>query len=697
MLRFSAAPVAALCVLVGLPTAVQPAGAQAWDDPRTMALVERATKGRAEQLADSTLVDYRATAHGYLTFLVQLGQGFPDPPSVVKSDELALQVYWRAPDLSKQIIEGRRDTLLLPTDIRYHQDHLGIVQNNFPNFIRLGEGDEVRDVPHPLSADGLHLYDFAIRDSLAIRLGGQNRFVYEVAVRPRDESAARIVGAVYIDTASAQVVRMAFAFTHAAYLDKELEDISIVLENALVADRYWLPYRQDIEIRRTGTWLQFPARGIIRGRWDICCYDINARLAPTLFGGPEIVEAPSTITSSYHWTGRILDSLPADVRAPTEADVQRVQDEARALVRTEALSRAAGVEPAARRMSDVARVNRVEGLALGGGASARLGGGLGAAAVGRWGFDDHQAKGRGSVRYEWSSGRSIALFAVRDYRDAGDVPEVSPLVNSVAAQEFGSDRTDPYDVRGVGVDLALGRWAGADWSVSVAHEDQNRLVVHALPWHGAYGATLPAWSIREERAAVDARRSMPATALGDVTVHVQVRGGLFAGRDTALAARHPAFERAFAQAHAQRKLGADALVFDATAAGVRGSSGVPAQEYVFLGGPVSGPGYGYHEFAARFGATARAEWRMPVPFPAISLGAFGRTPASATLAPFVHTLYVTNGASFAAPARGWYPAVGVGFMVLFDLARFDVARGLRRGAGRWTFSFDLAPVLWRVL
>ena len=67
MHRFSAAHAAALCVLVGLATAVQPAGAQAWDDPRTMALVERATQGRAEQLADSTLVDYRATAHGYLT------------------------------------------------------------------------------------------------------------------------------------------------------------------------------------------------------------------------------------------------------------------------------------------------------------------------------------------------------------------------------------------------------------------------------------------------------------------------------------------------------------------------------------------------------------------------------------------------------------------------------------------------------
>ena len=697
MLRFSAAHAAALCVLVGLTTAVQPAGAQAWDDPRTMALVERATKGRAEQLADSTLVDYRATAHGYLTFLVQLGQGFPDPPSVVKSDELALQVYWRAPNLSKQIIEGRRDTLLLPTDIRYHRDHLGIVQNNFPNFIRLGEGDEVRDVPHPLSADGLHLYDFAIRDSLAIRLAGQDRFVYEVAVRPRDESAARIVGAVYIDTASAQVVRMAFAFTHAAYLDRELEDISIVLENALVDDRYWLPYRQDIEIRRTGTWMQFPARGIIRGRWDICCYEINARLAPTLFGGSEIVEAPPTITSSYHWTGRILDSLPPDVRAATEADVRRVQDEARDLVRTEALSRSAGVEPAARRVSDVARVDRVEGLALGGGASARLGGGFGAAATARWGLDDHQAKGRGSVGYEWASGRSIALFAMRDYRDVGDRPEVSPLVNSIAAQEFGSDRTDPYDVRGLGLELALGRWAGADWSVVAAHEDQNRLAVHAAPWHGAYAATVPAWSVGEERLAVDARRSLQATALGDLSVHAQIRGGSFMGRDTTLAPRHPTFGRAFVEAHAQRKVGADALVLDATAAGVHGSSGVPAQEYVFLGGPVSGPGYDYHQFAARFGATAHAEWRVPVPFPAISLGAFGLAPATATLAPYVHTMYVTNGASFATAARGWYPSVGVGFMVLFDLARFDVARGLRRGTGRWTFSFDLAPALWRVL
>ena len=164
---FSAAVVVASGAVALVPSAT---AAQTWNDPRTRALVERATARRAAQLADTALVDYQATAHGYLTFLAQVGEGFPEPPKIVKADELALEVYWRSPDLSKQRIIGRRDTLLLPTDINYHRDHLGIVQNNFPNIIRLGEGDEVRDVPHPLSGRGLAQYDYVISDSLKIRL-----------------------------------------------------------------------------------------------------------------------------------------------------------------------------------------------------------------------------------------------------------------------------------------------------------------------------------------------------------------------------------------------------------------------------------------------------------------------------------------------------------------------------------------------
>src|SRR6476620_10722092 len=204
------------------------ASAQEWNDARSRALVEQATERRARQIADTALATYHEAAHGYLTFLAQVGEGFTEPPKIVKADELALEVYWKAPNLINQLIAGRRDTLLLPTDINYHRDHLGIIQNNFPNIIRLGEGDEVRDVPHPLSRQGLTQYDYAISDSLKIRLPDRTIDVLEVRVKPKDDRGPAAVGAVYIDRDQATVVRMAFSFTRAALIDKQLEDVSIV-------------------------------------------------------------------------------------------------------------------------------------------------------------------------------------------------------------------------------------------------------------------------------------------------------------------------------------------------------------------------------------------------------------------------------------------------------------------------------------
>jgi hypothetical protein len=695
MFRLSAALGAASCIVASLWA--KPVAAQSWNDARTMALVEQATQRRAEQLADTALVDYRATAHGYLTFLAQLGEeGLSEPPRVVKSDELALEVYWHAPDLSKQVIVGRRDTLVLPTDIQYHRDHLGIVQNNFPNVIRIGEGDEVQDVPHPLSRGGLRDYEFAIRDSLRMRLPDRTLDVYEVAVRPKREDLPRIVGAIYLDRSTAQVVRMTFAFTHAAYLDKQLEDISIVLENALVNGRFWLPRRQEIEIRRTGSWMDFPARGIIRGRWEICCYEVNAGFNRMLFAGPEIVQAPAEVLRRHKWEGRILDSLPPGVRAASEADVRRVREEAEALVRARALSRASGATLSARRLSDFARVNRVEGLALGAGAAMRFGAGLGASLSGRWGFADHEAKGRVGLQVRPARGPALELFARRDYREAGDVPESSLLVNSLAAQEFGTDRTDPYDVRAVGVGIDLGAWRGVRFRLEGSHELQGRLAVHATPWDGHYEPTIPAWSLTEERLALAIERPTALAFLGtELRVRGELRGGWFRGRDTTLRAGRSSFARAFAEAQVERRFGDDRLVMRTTLGAVSAGSEIPPQEYVFLGGPVTAPGYDFHRFASKLGASQRIEWRTRVPFVPISLGPFGRSPGSATLAPYLNAVYVSGTAPFAAPARGWYPSAGVGLFVLFDALRFDVARGLRDGG--WTFSVDVMRELWGAL
>ena len=686
---------AACCI--ALPALIPAATlAQAWNDPRTLALVTRATERRAQQLADTGLVDYRASARGYLTFLAQLGEGFPDPPKIVKADELALEVYWRAPDLSKQRIIGRRDTLLLPTDISYHRDHLGIVQNNFPNIIRLGEGDEVSDVPHPLSARGMSEYDFAITDSLRIRMSDRSVEAYRVSVRPRNDREARVIGAVFIDRETGEVLRMAFSFTRAAFLDDQLENISIVLENALIEGRFWLPSRQEIEIVRTGSWLEYPARGIIRGRWEVSGYAVNQGIPAVFFRGPEIVIAPRNVLDQREWSGRILDSLPADVRASTDETIREVQEEARRLVRAQALARVRRTSLSARAVSDFIRFNRVEGLAVGGGLSRRMGLGLALSARGRWGFDDEEAKGRLGLSLSRANGASVQLSAYREYRDAGDVPEVSLLRNSFAAQEFGSDYTEPFDVRGLAVAAQLGERFGLTWSIAGAVETHDSVSVHAIPAFGRFEPTIPALEGRATVATLTAERALTPGPLGWwIGAKAELRRSWWTP-DAAAFGPDSRTVRASADLRVERPVGRHRLVLRSTLAGVDGAGNdLPPQDLVYLGGPVTAPGYGFHALVGELGYTQRVEWHMPVRFPALPLGRFGTAPGIATLAPFATLAYIDDPPAFRRSGTGWYPSVGLGTLVFFDLLRIDVARGLHDG--RWTFSADLMRDLWRIL
>src|SRR5207245_11456125 len=96
--------------------------------------------------------------------------------------------------------------------------------------------------------------------------------VVAFAVRPKSFGVPAIVGTLFLDLESAELVRMAFNFTPRAYLDPQLEDVSIVLDNALWEGRFWLPYRREGEIRRRATWLDIPARCIVLGRWVLDTY-----------------------------------------------------------------------------------------------------------------------------------------------------------------------------------------------------------------------------------------------------------------------------------------------------------------------------------------------------------------------------------------------------------------------------------------
>ena len=149
MRRFPAAVLGLAALALPLPAA-----GQAWNSDAALALARRAIARRSGAARDTALHDYKAQAHGFLFFLGAFGEGLADPPRLIKADQLELEVYWRAPASSKQRVIGWRDRAELPTDINYHRDHLGIIQNNFGAAMRLGEGDEVRDVPHPLAPGG---------------------------------------------------------------------------------------------------------------------------------------------------------------------------------------------------------------------------------------------------------------------------------------------------------------------------------------------------------------------------------------------------------------------------------------------------------------------------------------------------------------------------------------------------------------
>lgn len=677
--------------LLAFPSVTVLRAQSAWNDERTLDLVRAAAERRSRQLADTALRDYTARATGTVTFLAQFGDGAFSRPIVVKADQLELEVYWRAPDQSKQSIVGRRDTLLFPSDMQYHRDHLGIIQNNFPDIIRLGDGDEVHDVVHPLSPTGPASYDYAITDSMSIRGSGVNVDVIMVSVRPKNPLGPAAVGAVYIDRATASVVRMMFSFTRAALRDRQLEDVSVILENGLVDGRFWLPRRQEIEVRRSASWMDFPAKGIIRGRWELCCIETNRGLASPLFHGPEIVEAGTREQLRQHpsFKGDVLASLPDDVRALDADEVRIVQEEARRLVQESALRRVRTSNLAARRISDFIRFDRVEGLALGAGVSQKLGAGFSTTAIGRYGTSDSRWKGRGRFGWQRASGLSVEAVGFDDWLLIGEAPEVSGIRNSIAAQEFGSDWTQPIGVVGGSLRVQRAPPDRARVWIEAALQDERALAVRAHSAFGAFEPTMPALAL--ERRALTFGLEV-GNSVGDRRIAARLSGSDWTLRDGSAEGSNLRgsvdFELGFAVGESTVRL--------RTIAGALSAGSQPLQDAVLFGGPTTAPGYDFQSIAGTIGASQRLELQRRIPFVPIDLGRFGRVPATLVLAPFAHAAWV-GGTSASGPAGdgGWYPAVGLGVIGFFDLLRVDVARGLRDG--RWTFSLDVNRSLWPLL
>ena len=655
------------------------APAQAWNSDSALALARRAIERRAQTAVDTALRDYKAKAHGFLFFLGQFGEGLTEPPRLVKADQLEVEVYWKAPQLSKQRIIGWRDRAELPTDINYHRDHLGIVQNNFGTAIRLGEGDEVRDVPHPLAPGGTDRYDFALGDTTAIVLSQRAVRVVALRVRPKHFGTAAIVGTLFVDVGSAELVRLAFNFTPTAYLDPQLEDVSIVLDNALW-EGFWLPYRQEIEIRRRATWLDIPARGIIRGRWEIDSYVFNLGLETSFFRGEEITALPKAQRDSFPWPGPLSAAIQ-DVAEPVrENDLQHVRAEVSRIAGRRALTGLKRHRLGARALSELVHVNRVEGLAAGAGFVWRTSDdGFELRGLGSYGFGDREGKGLLAL----TSADGLELTAYAQVRDIGDTPVIAPLLNSIASQEFGDDYGDYYRATGARLSVRAGIGARGEWRFAAAREHVASLAVHATPATGRYRPN-PAISDGDySTASVTLRRRSEGFAVrrdvaGETTLEFGER-----------------YTRVSGAAHWLVPLGAGASrLLTRVQFGVATRYLPPHRAFV-LGGRGTLLGDEFREWGGRRAALVHFEWRTPVPFIRLSAGP-ARTPGTITLAPYA-ALGWTDQAIALTPWRatpGTRVTLGLGAEWL-GLLRLEAGYGVQ--TRQLHVAFDVTRDFWDIL
>ncbi|HWV57814.1 MAG TPA: hypothetical protein VNZ57_10210, partial [Longimicrobiales bacterium] len=342
-----------------------------WNSPPALELVARARERRAQPYADAELRDYSALAQGHVYFYLDWRGS--DDRTLIKVDQVAVEVYWAAPDMVKQRIVGMRDVSHLPNRQRYHLDHLTIVHDEFGDAIRMGDGDEVSQVPHP-AADGAEgVYDFRLADSLTLRLPGAPEpiRVYEVEVKPKDFTSPGIIGSMFLDRARADIVRLEFTFTPASYVDPRLDYIRVSLENGLWNDRHWLPYEQRVEIRRQLPELDFPTGAVIQGVLRVDGYEFNQGLPIALFAGAPVTAAPASERETYPFTEGLMDGIQAYGLTPPPS-LEAVRRRALELAGQRYLSGLPRLRLYVPGASSVLRYNRAEGVYLGAGVAYAL-------------------------------------------------------------------------------------------------------------------------------------------------------------------------------------------------------------------------------------------------------------------------------------------------------------------------------------
>ncbi|HEX2076746.1 MAG TPA: hypothetical protein VHG08_03525 [Longimicrobium sp.] len=681
----------ALAALAG-PAAAAAQDDGAWNSARALEIVQRAQERRQVALSDTGMVDYQADARGYIYFY--LDRRDTGERTLVKTDQVALDVFWKAPNLAKQRIIGLRDERNLPTNIRYHEDHLTVVQDNFGDLIRLGDGDEVADVLHPAAPAAPGSYDYRLADSTSIRLPGAAEpvRVYKVQVRPKDPSRPALVGSVFVDRRGGDIVRMEFTFTPVSYVDRNLDYINVLLENGLYKGRFWLPNRQQVELRRQVPELGLPAGGMIRGTMRISNYRFNQNLPAGLFAGRRVVSVPVAQREAFAFEQPIHAEL-REVGLSAGGELGDIRREAAELVGRRLLSGLPGTRLDLTSASGTLRYNRAEGLAIGPGIRFNPAERVSLGIRGGYALAAEQVFGEVDVWRGTLPDRVGIGAYLNQPRDVGGMPVISGAMNSVTALVAGYDFTDPYFATGVELraDRAVGRgWNGALRLRAEEHRTASRETAFSLLGGGShFRPVLPIDEGELYGATVSLRHPVPAEMARGFSFGLSLEGAMTAQADVLAGHVRPRLDAGYVM----RGGGGSELSVDVTAGAAVGE--VPRQQLFLLGGRGTVPGYDFRAYGGDRFATARVTYAAELLRPFLRgrvFAAAGSVRQAGELDPF-------QGGVVRPPLNlrtGDLYSVGAGVGLFFDIIRLDVARGLG-GGGRWEVIVEANPSFWDFL
>ncbi|MCZ6477713.1 MAG: hypothetical protein O6851_05295 [Gemmatimonadetes bacterium] len=684
LLHLTAAALAPASTLLPQDTLAVPRGAEAafspeprtarseWNDERVLLIIQAAIEARRHAFSDSSLRNFEADAEGFIYLLTDIeGQ-----ERLIRADQVALRIAWQAPGNLTQTILGRRSDRRLPSRIRYHIDHLAVTIDNFGDVIRVGEGDEVRGVVHPVARAGTRFYEYRLVDSTEIRFQGGRARIYEIEVRPTRFDRSGIIGTLYIDRDTWAVARMAFTFTPRSYVDPRLTGLDVDISNALWEGRYWLPVLQIVDVRRESRWLSFPISATIRTEHHIGPYRINGDLTEPVPRGEKISSVAKSELASYdEWRRDLLDG-PLGEADTAAINMEEIRAKAREIVGRR-------VVPTGRLrvwidgVSSLARGRRAEGFLAGAGGEYALPRGSVRAWVGYpFGTDLPELL----VAFDRDIGST--RLRVEGYHerltDVGPFQAAAGLVSSISLAINGEDFTDPYFRDGARATLFF-PLLGNTSSVSAGWESQERATL-------ATGVS-------------DARPVRPIQdgSLASVTVLLRPHLGELLG--AGLSGRFEAEVGVIDDGYARWILGVvldgrkpgSPWTWKAELGGALAAGTLPAQRLVLLAGRHTVPGYPFRPWGGDQAFLLRLLGSRQV------LGRWLNVRAFAT-AGWVGITSVSAEAAErfgATRSDGLRPSLGVGIGFINDALRVDVGRGLDDGVWEWMVSVN--PDIWPML